>query len=143
VKHRSRMVWWLADHAVPPGAVAVLTADPAGETLTETAIGNILFVVGGAVVANDPALVLDGISVRVVRELCTPLGIPFREEPLTRSLLRTAKEVLLTGTGFGLAGVRRVDDTTVPWPGETFRRLLAAWSDLVGVDAEGEFLVIR
>jgi branched-chain amino acid aminotransferase len=121
VKHRSRLVWWLAEHAVPPGNI-----------LTETAIGNVLFVVGGAVVASDPALVLDGISVRVVRELCAGLGIPYREAPLSRSLLGTAAEVLLAGTGFGLAGVRRVDDTAIPWPGPVYRRLLAAWADVPG-----------
>jgi branched-chain amino acid aminotransferase len=139
VKHRSRMVWWLADRAVPPGAVAVLTADPTGETFTETAIGNVLFVVDGSVVANDPGLVLDGISVRVVRELCGPLGVPVREEPLTRTLLSAATEVLLTGTGFGLAGVSRVDGRDFPWPGPCYRRLLAAWSALVGVTVADEF----
>lgn len=141
VKHRSRMVWWLAERAVPPGAIAVLTADPGGETFTETAIGNLLFVVGGAVVANDPALVLDGISVRVVRELCGSIGVPVREGPLTRTLLRTATEVMLTGTGFGLAGVSRVDDHVLLWPGPVYRRLLTAWSALVGVDPSEEFLM--
>jgi branched-chain amino acid aminotransferase len=140
VKHRSRMIWWLAEHAVPAGAVAVLTADPAGEVLTETAIGNVLFVVEGTVVASDPAYVLDGISVRVVRELCAGLGVPYREAPLARTLLRAASEAMLAGTGFGLAGVRRIDDTTVPRPGPIYERLLAAWSDLVGVDVAGQFL---
>lgn len=140
VKHRSRMVWWLAEHAVPAGAVAVLTADPAGEAFTETAIGNLLFVVEGSVVVSDPALVLDGISVRVVRELCETLQIPVREEPFTRTLLRTASEVLLAGTGFGLAGVSRFDDEAIAWPGPVFQSLLAAWSVLVGVDVAGQFL---
>jgi branched-subunit amino acid aminotransferase/4-amino-4-deoxychorismate lyase len=139
VKHRSRMVWWLAEHVVPPGTVAVLTADPAGNVLTETAISNLLLVVDGAVVASDPAYVLDGISVRVVRELCTGLAIPFREAPLTRALVRDAAEAMLAGTGFGLAGVCRVDDSTIPWPGPVYLRLLAAWSDLVGVDVAGQF----
>jgi branched-chain amino acid aminotransferase len=139
VKHRSRMVWWLAEHAVPAGAVAVLTADPAGDVLTETAIGNLLLVVRGTVVASDPAYVLDGISVRVVRELCEKLGVPFREAPLTRSLVQDAAEVMLAGTGFGLAGVRRLDDTNFPWPGPIYQRLLAAWSALVGVDVADQF----
>lgn len=141
VKHRSRMVWWLAERAMPADAVAVLTADSAGETLTETAIGNLLFVVGGEVVASDPALVLDGISARVVRELCSTLGIRYREDRLSRSLLRRSEEALLTGTGFGLAGVRQVDDRAIPWPGPVYRSLLAAWSRLVGVDVEREFLI--
>ncbi|HEY2783827.1 MAG TPA: aminotransferase class IV [Fimbriiglobus sp.] len=139
VKHRSRLVWWLAEQTVPHGAIAVLTTDPAGATFTETAIGNLLFVVDGSVVASDPALVLDGISVRVVRELCSSLRIPFREAPLTRTLLRSAGEVLLTGTGFGLAGVRRVDDADIPWPGKVGRALVAAWSELVGVDIARQF----
>jgi len=139
VKHRSRMVWWLAEHSLPPDTVPVLTADPAGDILTETAIGNLLLVVHGTVVASDPVYVLDGISVRVGRELCANMGIPYREAPLTRALVRDATEVMLAGTGFGLAGVRRLDDATFPWPGPVFRRLLAAWSALVGVDVARQF----
>ncbi len=140
IKHRSRLVWWLAEQALPAGAVAVLTADSGGKTFTETAIGSLLFVVEGSVVVSDPALVLDGISVRVVRELCETLRIPIRDERLTRTLLRTSSEVLLAGTGFGLAGVRRFDDEDIPWPGPVFQSLLAAWSELVGVDVAGHFL---
>ena len=53
---------------------------------------------------------------------------------------------MLAGTGFCLAGVREFvtapnDRFTraYPWPGPVFRRLLAAWSDLVGVDVEKQF----
>ena len=48
---------------------------------------------------------------------------------------------ILAGTGFCLAGVRRIDGVELPWPGPVFRRLLAAWSGLVGVDVEGQFLL--
>ena len=45
-------------------------------------------------------------------------------------------EAMLTGTGFGIAGVRQIDGLELPWPGPVFRRLLAAWSGLVGIDIE-------
>jgi hypothetical protein len=47
---------------------------------------------------------------------------------------------MLAGTAFCLAGVRRVGDTELPWPGPVFRHLLAAWGVEVRADIAGEFL---
>ena len=141
VKHRSRLHWWLAEQSVRdahPGAVAVLL-DDAG--VPDTAIGTVLAVVAGTVVAPPAGRVLAGVSVRVVRELCAAETIPFVEETLDfRSLLRNVSEVMLTGSGFGLAGVRSLAGVrTFDRPGPVFGRLLAAWSAMVGVDLAGEF----
>ena len=51
---------------------------------------------------------------------------------------------MLTGTAFGLAGVAALhlwnpQPKRFAWPGPVFRELLAAWSDLVGVDIEKQF----
>src|SRR5262249_3515614 len=84
IKHRSRMHWWIADRAVrarqglPPGAIALLV-DAEDGCVTETAIGNLLLVRGGVVRTPWRDTILDGISLRVVGELCREMGIPLEE----------------------------------------------------------------
>ena len=127
VKHRSRMLWWLADHLPrPPGTTAILTDRPGG-TLTETATANFLAVVAGVVCTPPRAKVLDGISVRVVEELCAAWGVPFEERELRLADVPTFQEAMLAGTGFGVVGVRDIDGVRVPWPGELTARLRANW----------------
>lgn len=136
-KHRSRMAWHVAAHRVPPGTTAVLT-DGVGN-LTETAVANLLAVFDGVVTSPPRDGVLDGISLRVTRELCESLGLPWAERPIAVGEVGRASEAVLTGTGFCVAGVRAVGDEPLPWPGPVFGRLLAAWSELVGVDVAGQF----
>jgi len=147
IKHRSRMAWHVADHLARaqtrnPASLGVPLSGP-GETLTETSIGNLLAVIDGVVTSPPRRLVLDGISLRVTEELCRAVGTPFAEAPLPFSPRLQAAEVLLTGTGFCLAGVSEIyprmgDPIRCTWPGPVFRRLLFAWNDLVGVDIEGQ-----
>ena len=146
VKHRSRMYWHVADHkarelARSPDALAVSVENGA---LTETSIANLLAVVDGAVVSPPREEVLDGISLKVTRELCTELGLAFCEEPIRLSDLARVEELMLTGTGFGIASVSAVhshggESLCIPWPGPVYRKLLAAWSDLTGVDIAKQF----
>jgi branched-chain amino acid aminotransferase len=142
VKHRGRLHWWRADHllrqrGLPPGTLALL-CDDAG--LTETAIGNLLVVRGGVVHTPPAGHVLEGISLRVVRELCAEVGVGFVEEPLSPADLAGADEAMLCGTAFCLAGVRWFEGQVLPWPGPLTRRLLAAWSAKVGLDIAGQML---
>lgn len=147
VKHRSRIAWHVADHQA-----RALTKNPAAFALavenehpTETSVANLLVVVDGAVVSPPRESVLDGISLRVTRELCAAKGIPFREALVHHRDLTRASEVLLTGTGFCLAGVRELVGGTVcasrtfGWPGPVFAALLAAWSECVGLDIAKQF----
>ena len=162
VKHRSRLFWHIAQHSLrdpdstfyqPRGGVPVVMSH-SGDG--DTAIGSILTVVGDAVFRPDSGAVQDGISSRVVNELCDQLGLRFQYAPLDmRGLYGTPQaikrdptlsgvtEILLAGTGFCLAGVReftsRAASRSYRWPGPVFRKLLAAWSDLVGVDIEKQF----
>ena len=163
IKHRSRLAWHVAKnrlndpgcqfHCDRPGVVPViLSLDGVGDT----AIGAILVVTGGKVIRAVHGTVLDSVSVKVVGELCDTLGIPFDSAPLDMRGLANpnlqrpadpsithASEVLLAGTGFCLAGVRRFvsgkDSRDYCWPGPIFRKLLAAWSDLAGVNIEEQF----
>jgi branched-chain amino acid aminotransferase len=145
VKHRSRMVWHVADYRArsrSPVALAVLT-DGRG-ALTETGVANVLAVIDGVVTSPPRETILDGISLRVTRELCQALGLPFAEARLPADALDRFSELILTGTGFCVAGVANVifegsRSHRLPWPGPVYRKLLAAWSDLVGVDVEKQF----
>ncbi len=139
-KHRSRMAWWKADQLAhrpphPPGAVALLT-DSLGGTITETAIANFACVLGSALFIPPWNRAIDGISLRVTAELC---DIPVCLADLPLSQVPEMKEAMLTGTAFCIAGVRQIDGHKLPWPGPVFRKLLAAWSDLVGVDIAKQF----
>lgn len=168
VKHRSRLFWHVAAHAVkdpvsdlcwrldPPATdptVVPVVFDGAGAA-ADTAIGSILVVLGDTVVAQDH--VQDSISARVVSELCAAVGLKshsgtiemgrFARPPLPEeeaSKYPRPSELLLAGTGFCVAGVRRFGFRDrcrdYPWPGPVFRMLLAAWSDLVGVDIAKQF----
>ena len=156
VKHRSRMFWHIAQnrlndpksdfHCDIPGAIPVVFGHCG---VGDTAIGGILVVFDGAVFRAEYGTVLDSVSVRVVSELCESLGVPFRAEPFDMralshsSIENPPSEILLAGTGFCLAGVRRFvsmkKSRDYAWPGPVFRRLLSAWNDLVGVDVEGQF----
>ena len=130
VKHRSRMHWHVADHIAKrdtgvPHALAVSANDG---MIGETSIANVLAVIDGAVVSPPPGMVLAGISLKVTRELCGKLGIGFREEPIRADGPFT--ELMICGTGFGLAGVRRLGDRSFVHPGPLTTRLIAAWSAL-------------
>jgi branched-subunit amino acid aminotransferase/4-amino-4-deoxychorismate lyase len=140
-KTRSRMHWWIAEHeakAIDPAASALLL-DLTGH-VSETAAANFLIVRDGTVVSPPRDSILGGISLRVVEELCGELNVPFTERSLTLAECQSADEALLASTGFCVAGVRRLDGVTLPWPGSIWRRLLAAWSARVGVDIEGQIL---
>jgi branched-subunit amino acid aminotransferase/4-amino-4-deoxychorismate lyase len=148
VKHRSRINWHVADTKARertgvPHALAVSIEIP---DLIETSVANLLAVNDGFVISPPRGQILDGISLRVTQELCAGLGIGFAERPvMLHELMVGQPEVLLTGTGFCLAGVRDVWTESgnrpiqVDWPGPVFKKLLSAWSDLVGVDIEKQF----
>jgi branched-chain amino acid aminotransferase len=146
VKHRSRMAWHVADHRARArtgnaAALGIPLAAPGG-SLTETGVGHFLAVIGGTVTTPPRDAVLDGISLRVTEELCRAGGIPFAEAAVPPARLPGASEAMLTGTAFCLAGVRELvgeETARFTWPGPVFRKLLAAWSDLVGVDVAEQF----
>lgn len=145
VKHRSRLHWWRAEQLLRqrrelPSATLPLLLDRPGGNVTETAIGNLLIVRQGIMVTPPRGSVLDGISLRVVRECCARQNLVVTEKPLTLEQVQHADEVMLTGTAFGLAGVRWIDGQNLPWPGPITRELQQAFSDEVGVDFVAQIL---
>jgi branched-chain amino acid aminotransferase len=134
IKHRSRLAWWVATrraHDVNPDADPLLLDAGTGQVL-ETPAANVLAVLDGVVTAPPAGTVLPGVSLDVVREFCRADSIPFAERPLTVADLAIASEVLLTNTTYCVAGVSRIDEFPIPFPGPILNRLLDAWSELVG-----------
>jgi branched-chain amino acid aminotransferase len=129
VKHRSRMHWHMADHIAKreSGVQHALAVGLDDVGVTETSLANVIGVIDGVVTSPPRDRVLDGISLKVTRELCGRLGIAFREGPLIMS----CSEMMITGTGFGIAGVKRIDGHELTWPGPVFTRLRAAWDELI------------
>lgn len=164
VKHRSRLHWHIAERSIHdpahaffnPGAVAVLHD---GHGAIDTAIGAVLASDGRTVFRCPQHAVQDSISTKVVSELCAETGLSFEVAPFNMDRLcfpllpddagtpvADVSEVLLAGTGFCLAGVReykfyvRPRSRTFAWPGPVFAKLLAAWSELVGIDIAEQFI---
>jgi branched-subunit amino acid aminotransferase/4-amino-4-deoxychorismate lyase len=141
IKQRSRLHWWIAEREaqeIEPGASALLL-DPSGY-VTETAAANLIVVRGGNVLTPPRSTVLGGISLQVVEDLCSQLGIPFHEHPLTLDECRSAEEAMISCTSFCLAGVSRLNGKPLAHPGPVFEKLLAGWSQLVGCEIREQIL---
>ena len=136
IKQRSRMHWWLADREVQaafPGAAALaLLLDEQGH-LTETASANVLIVKSGVVHSPPRRAILGGISLLVAEELCRDLGMTFVEGPLSVHDAMAADEIIITSTPWCLCGVSQFNGVAVPWPGAVYQKLLAAWSERIGL----------
>lgn len=137
IKCRSRMHYYLADREarqIDPDALALLL-DSEGH-LTETSGANFLLVEKSNLVSPYFGKTLPGISRKVVLELAGRLGLGVVERNLTPPDAMNADEALLTGTAFCLLPVTRINGKPIGGgrPGPVFRRLLAAWSEAVGVD---------
>jgi len=105
--------------------------------VAECTADNIFIVKRGALLT--PPLwdgVLEGITRDAILEIAGRLGIPAREERLTRFDLFNADECFLTGTGAELIPVVDIDDRRIGdgTPGETSLRILEAFRKLITED---------
>jgi branched-subunit amino acid aminotransferase/4-amino-4-deoxychorismate lyase len=137
VKYRSRLHYYLADleaRKVDPEAQALLL-DLAGN-VTETNAANLLIVERGTVVSPTTVNTLPGISRAMVIELCGKLGIPPVERDLQVYSVMNADEAFLTSTPYCLMPATKINGAPIGdgKPGPVARRLLAAWSEAVGLD---------
>jgi branched-chain amino acid aminotransferase len=140
VKHRSRLPWWIARQQVftHDPLAEPLFVEPGSDAVLETPTANVLAVLDGVVVSPPRTRILGGVSLGVVEDLCRRLGLPFAERPITLPDLARSSEILLANTTYCLAGVSRIADWPVPFPGPTLNRLLQAWGDCVGADLRRE-----
>lgn len=142
MKYRSRMHYYLADQEarlVDPDAIALLL-DLHGN-VTETSGANFLIVAEDQIVSPTRTNILPGISRQTVIELAARLGMAFVERDIQVHSVMNADEALLASTPFCLMPVTRINGVAIGegQPGPVFQRLLAAWSEAVGVDIAGQF----
>jgi branched-subunit amino acid aminotransferase/4-amino-4-deoxychorismate lyase len=142
LKCRSRMHYYLADRqaaARRPGARAILL-DQDG-LVAEASTANVLvYREGEGLISPRHDHILAGVSLGVVQELATQIGIKFMMRPLTVDELQSADEAMLTSTSVCVLPVVECDGEAIGGgtPGATYRRLLAAWSELVGLDVAAQ-----
>lgn len=137
MKYRSRMHYYLADkeaQLVDPDASALLL-DLQGN-VTETGGANFLIVENGTIVSPTLVNTLPGISRAMVIELAGKLGIPFAVRDIQVHSVINADEAFTTSTPYCLLPVTKINGLPIGdgKPGPIFARLMAAWSEAVGVD---------
>ena len=141
LKCRSRMHYYLADRAakaIDPEARAVLR-DADGH-VTELTTANLVLVRGEELLGPPRAAVLPGISLSEVIELAKQQGMTYLEQPLHPDDLRAADEIILSSTPFGLLPAVAFEGKAIGSgkPGPRYHKLLAAYSEQVGIDVAGQ-----
>src|SRR4029078_8927067 len=136
MKYRSRMHYYLADkeaQLVDPDAAALLL-DLAGN-VTETSGSNFPSVERGTIVSPTLVNTLPGISRATVIELAAKLGIPFVEKDIQVHSVMNAGEAVTTSTPYCALPATNLNAVAIGdgKPGPIWRRLMTAWSELVGV----------
>ncbi|MBI3455281.1 MAG: aminotransferase class IV [Candidatus Rokubacteria bacterium] len=137
VKNFSRMNFNLAELEVAdvdPEGWPILT-DSRG-SVTEGVGYNVFIVANGAIRTPGDRGVLQGVSRAMVFELAKELDLPVVEDDFQPYDVYTAEEAFFTSTSPCVLPVTRVDRRPIGTgaPGPIVRRLLAAWSEVVGVD---------
>lgn len=132
-KHRSRLHWFLAGQQ--SNGIPVL--ESANGCITETAIGHVVAVFGTpdqpVLTAPPENLVLPGITLELVRGLAAELGYAWERRLFHWSELASAHEILLVGSGFGVAGVSNLDGLRLNWPGPITRAIQIAFAKRVAM----------
>lgn len=142
LKCRSRMHYYLADlqaRRIEPAARAILL-DAEGHVLEASSANLCIYRRDEGLISPPKEKILPGVSIAVIVELARSLGIPFVHRDLTVDELLRADEVLLCSTSPCVWPVLRLNRQTVGngTPGETFRSLLSAWSELVGLNIQAQ-----
>jgi branched-chain amino acid aminotransferase len=137
IKNRSRMAYTLAEievKLVDPQAQGILL-DIDGN-IAENKGGNFFIFADGVLKTPLTSNALAGVSRATVLELATELGIPVRECDLQPYDVYTADEAFFTSTPYCIMPATRFNGLPIGdgQVGAVTKRLLAAWSSLVGVD---------
>ena len=104
--------------------------------LTEGTINSVFLVTNGVIRTPTDETVLQSVSRSVVFELANQLGIPYSEEKLQPYDIYTADEMFLSSTPYCMLPIGTVDKRSLndDAPGPITKQLLAAWSEMVGID---------
>ena len=138
IKNRSRMHYMVANLEVSlvndPNAWALLL-DPDGFVAEGTG-SNFFIVSDGKLLTPEPRNVLRGTRRGYILELAGRLGIPAGECNLELYDVINADEAFFTSTAFSMLPCIKINGLTIGdgKTGPVFKRLLAAWSEDVGVD---------
>jgi len=143
IKNRSRMAYTLAEmevKLVDPQAQGILL-DLDGN-VAENKGGNFFIVSEGVLKTPSTRSALAGISRATALELAAGLGIPAQVVDFQLYDIYTADEAFFTSTPYCIMPATRINGLPVSdgRVGGVTRRLLAAWSDLVGMDIAGQAL---
>jgi branched-chain amino acid aminotransferase len=118
--------------AIQAGAEEGLMLNDQG--LVAECTGDNLFIVRDGQVTTPPltAGALDGITRRVVIEICSELGIPIREQDVSRHDIFVADECFLTGTAAEVIAAVKLDQRTIGTgkPGPLTGRIIARFREL-------------
>lgn len=143
MKNRSRLHWFLADkqsQAVDPRAITLLL-DLDGN-VTECAGANFVIVRGNAIISPTTRNILWGVSLQTVKELAPVIGMEFIERDFQPYDVVNADEAWLTTTPYCLAPCTLINRIPIGdgRTGPRFRKMIAAWSERVGLDIEAQVL---
>jgi branched-chain amino acid aminotransferase len=143
MKCRSRMHYYLADQQarLVDEQASALLLDLDGN-VTETSSANFLIVEGGTIVSPTLRNTLPGVSRATVIELAARMGIPFEARDFQPFDAVNAAEAFLASTPYCLMPVTRINGTPIAdgQRGPVYRRLIAGWSELVGLDVERQII---
>ena len=137
IKNRSRMAYTLAEievKLVDPQAQGILL-DMDGN-VAENKGGNFFIFADGVLKTPPTRNALAGVSRATVLELADEIGIPTQVVDFQLYDIYTADEAFFTSTPYCIMPATRINGLPVGngQVGAVTKRLLAAWSDLVGVD---------
>ena len=136
-KNRSRLSYKRAElqaAQLEEGANALLT-DEHG-FITEGTGNNFFMVRGGEILTPKPHNILRGVSRQACMELADKLGMSVLEADIEPYDVRKADEAWHTSTTICMQPITRFNFQSIGdgTPGPIYRKLLAAWSEEVGVD---------
>jgi D-alanine transaminase len=108
-----------------------------GNTITEGSSSN-AFIVKDGVIYTHPVthLILNGITRRVIEDLCRKNGITFQEETFSVSELMEADEVFIASTTSEVMPVIEIDGQVIGEgnPGAVTKRLQALFNERIGIE---------
>ncbi|MCH8086275.1 MAG: aminotransferase class IV [Chloroflexi bacterium] len=137
VKHHSRANFVLAEleaRDIDPDGLPIML--DMGGNITEGIGYNVFLVKDGVLKTPTDRNVLQGVSRKVIIEIAGNLGIPVSEEDLQPYDIYTADEVFFSRTSPRIVPLSKVDTRPIggQFPGPITQHLLAAHSEMVGVD---------